>query len=455
MKSIFTKSLIAAGIMSAAMNASAMTVTATDATKLSAQGIEAGIPGTKQRIIFAINPEVDHPAGSKFVISFDQNAEFDLTSENISIEKGNGSFGLTATAVEGDENDGEVDSIEVTVDVGQPMLAGSQFIVSSIAAPVGGGPVAEGVIYSGNSTVSVKSFGPTGIQLEETATVAAATTVSQYTASVKTKFDQLIDRTDAAQFNDASVTDTATVTVTDIGGSLDAAVASTNAGDVKLLLKTDLTDLLAADFAGGAFVDTDGDGEDDSISFNLTIPSDGTPTDYSVDFEKTGVDANGNALAIPEVSFAATVVVEGSNDAAENTTPEFTFPSDLGLFELDASIINIPYLPLGYNLSPGIEISNDSGTDAAISVRGYDEYGNKFDLVPLLDLDGDQVFAKKHQVVKITERFLQKAFNLDVTKGHKVNVTLVVDADADAISVAPYYKDGNARVGIISDQYKK
>ena len=125
----------------------------------------------------------------------------------------------------------------------------------------------------------------------------------------------------------------------------------------------------------------------------------------------------------------------------------FILASDFGKFQLDASVVNVPYLPVGYGFTPNIEISN-MGAAGDIMLEGHDNKGNVYP---------SYLLSKKtaaNGLMTVTEKDIEEAFGLAPDSKTKVSVTLVIDADADDISLAPYYRQNESRINIISDQYK-
>jgi general secretion pathway protein K len=58
-------------------------------------------------------------------------------------------------------------------------------------------------------------------------------------------------------------------------------------------------------------------------------------------------------------------------------------------------------------------------------------------------------------VTKVAEADIEAAFGLAANAKKKLSVTFVLDADAADITLAPYYRENESRVNVMSDQYKK
>jgi hypothetical protein len=443
MKNIFKTSLLAAGVV-AAMNANAMTLTAIGGgaykpLSLSAEGVAAELVGEKATVKVAVNVSKDHPAGSVFSFSFDANAEFDGTAATTF--KGTGSFGLTTVVKDNDATKKLTDTVTIEVTAGQPMLSGSQFEVTL-----------TNVDLAGLSTLSVSSVDAAGVALE-TASVDLVKIQPQFSVEATTEFDNLIERINSHLFTTGADTDTATLTIGDDAAKAinGAAGAELTGNTATITLSGDFTDIadneiwieLGANAAYDAGTDIGGvvNADEDEIVFagvNLTANSKNALKLMSDLTMAAGTES------IPETVFDVDVEIESANDS--DADPEFTASASLGEWMLDASVVNVPYLPVGYGLSANVEIANEGSGDSEVQIRGFDNAGNVYTAVML------DKMAKGQAVTKISEADIMEAFGIEGKA--KLSVTFIMDADAGNISLAPYYKEGESRINVISDQYK-
>jgi len=296
---------------------------------------------------------------------------------------------------------------------------------------------AANVVYSGEQDMSYSaSLG--GSEFEDGSS-ALATEKSQFTFAKKASFDALVDRTvdDLDQFvGGAAITDAFTFEFTN-DTELKAAL-NAGAGDatLTLVLESDFGAAGANGFTGTT--STDADGNQTAVAFTGLDPADTAVTYTPIP-----------TVAIPLNAITYSAVVVGRDGAnAEDVTVELATAQDAGQWELNASVVNVPYLPVGYGLTPNIEIANAGSTDAAISLEAFDQFGNEY---PRKEIS---VVAKKNSVTKVSEADMQAAFGIGAGVPRKLSVTVVVDADAEDITLVPYYRQGDSRMGVITDQYK-
>lgn len=198
-----------------------------------------------------------------------------------------------------------------------------------------------------------------------------------------------------------------------------------------------------------------GPAKPDTVTFDTTTlsaeliaavaPATGVAGKFAVAF------TSDQAKTFPVGSLTATRSVTYSKVVPVATDPVFNYvkDADIGKFQLDASVVNVPYLPVGLGLTPNVEIANAGSTDAAIQLEGFDQNGVAYGPVAIAKV------AKKGAVTKVGEADIEAAFGLAPASGKKLSVTFVLDADAADITLAPYYRQNESRVNVLSDQYKK
>ena len=448
MKKLFNASLVALAV-AGTFGAQAATISSTP-LQMSEQGVAAGLVAENQDLTFDIVVDKEHPASSTITLTFDNKVDLDTlaaavggvvtndpaagtgVSGDIAFDYGTGSFTFDNVVV--DTTTAGAHKITFDVNLGNPILANSAFRVT-----LGGTKVdiagASSLSYVANKADSTEIEIGSGVISE---------TKDQFSYSVTTEYDALIDRTDRTKFIAADgslgVDDTLVVALTN-DESLAAAVTT---GKVDVALKGDFTELLDADFTFSAGTATALLNADKDV-LTLSIPAadiankDGTANSYQVDFSSTVA-----ATELPVTKFIGDVFVTGTN--AYDTTP-YTEASnvDHGEWSLDASVVNVPYLPVGFEaLSANVEYSNHSNTDAEVSITAFDDKGQQY--------AGVLTIAKAHTVTKYSAAQIIAALGVEGAK--KLNITFISNADADKVSVVPYYRQGDSRVQTINDQYK-
>jgi hypothetical protein len=448
MKTVFKASLLASA-MALSFGGQAATVSSTPLT-LSAEGVAQGEVALNQDLTLDIVVSTQHPSASTITLTFDASVDLDdldggavsntpasgtgtAGAGDIIFDYGTGSFTFDNVVI--DTTTDGAHTISFQVNLGNPLTADSAFRMTLDTNKID---------ISGASTISY-SASTSAAALIETGSGVIADTASQFSFVVATEYDGLIDRTDRTTFTPAGVTDVLTATFTN-DESLPAALTGVNG---TMVLEGDFTDLLDADFTSG-FNAPNVQGvvnavDDSDVTYTFVNADTADLTGGDNTFTSTFVKTVGGT-DIPQTGDINVVL---SLDAVNGDATTLTYNSnDGGKWALDASIVNVPYLPVGYGLSPNVEIANVASTDASIQVEGFDQFGTQYGPTTL------SFDAKGKTVTKVSEANLQAAFGLATTDKRKLSVTFVLDADADKITLAPYYREGESRVNVMSDQYK-
>lgn len=449
MNKVFTMSALALAV-AGAVSANAATVTSTP-VKLSKEGVAAGYEHTASSLTFDVSVTSTHAAGSTITLGFGDNISLGLAAAactsgadgvvdndpavgtgmctstsssgsggqyGIKFDYGTGSFTFDNVSYDADANE-----VSFQVNLGNALSAASAFRVTLVDAD---GQItytgAQNMTYSASLGGSVFETGSSALAVEE----------SQFEFSLVGEFDALVDRTVEDQTAFTSGTDDELeFSYVDNGGSLNAEIPGAT---LTLVLESDFGADGADGFGGGVASTTTDGMQTAAVYTNLASSS-------SIIRYRTV----GQTIPLNAMTYTATVV---ALDAAGDDLELAMGAGDAGQWELNASVVNVPYLPLGYGLTPNIEVANAGSEDAAISLEGFDDEGNVY---PRTEIS---TIAIKHGVTKITEQEIQAAFGLSRNNPVKVNVTVVVDADAEDITLVPYYRDGSSRMGVITDQYK-
>ncbi|MCU8011278.1 hypothetical protein [Shewanella sp. SM74] len=453
MNKVFKASILAASV-ALSFGASAATVAPSSVTYLSSEGVAAGIVAENKNISFDVIVEKNHPASSIITLTFDSKLDLDdlsagtgevtqtpgagtATAGDITFNYGTGSFTFDNVEI-----DAEKGTITFVVNLGNPLTADSAFRISLGAAKVD---------LTGKSIVSYKSTKADGTEIE-TGSGVIADTKSQFSFAITKPYSKLIDREDNKEFIDGTSAEDLEYVFTN-DETLGAALEDVSA---KIEFTGAFGSTLTADFDGATTTGTavsNGVGalpgpavKATKVTVNLAdteVPlADGTDNDGVLSFALATV-----GIDIPQTgAIKAKVTLDGSN----NPKDAFVYKSDVnaGEWRLDAAIVNVPYLPVGYTFTPNVEISNAGATDAEVQVKAFDQYGEEYKTVTL------PFKAKANTVTKVSEADLEKAFGLQPLSKKKLSTTFIIDADLNNITLVPYYKEGTSRINVLADQYK-
>ncbi|MDW2276059.1 MULTISPECIES: hypothetical protein [unclassified Vibrio] len=445
MKKLFNASLVAlavAGTFSA--NAADISVNG-DALKISTEAKEVGLKydGT---LTFDTIVKKDHSAGAEIVLSFSENVDLSgvtggacsglnsgtFTCNDLTFDVGTGSFTFDAVAV-----DNTAKTISFNVNLGNPMIANSAFRTSI-----------DNMSIAGSSNLDYASnLGGAEI---ETGSAVIATEASQYSFAVQTEYNNRVERVNQETFatfaaDESDLKDVARVNILDKASEFDVA-AFTVDSDIKVSADLHLGDATETAFAisgttGTAPAPVTVDAK--LAGFTSTLTALDATTATVITF------TNGSSEQIALTNFAIDAGVEYGNLASaptETGTKTLAQAANLGKWELDASVVNVPYLPVGYeNLSSNVEYSNHGSAAAEVSISAFDNKGNEY--------TGTLANAAPKTVTKYSEDDIMGA--LGITEATKLNITFISDADEENVSIVPYYRQGDSRVQSINDQYKK
>lgn len=465
MKKVFKASILAASV-AFAFAANAASVSSTP-YKLSEEGVGLGL--THQgAITFDVVVTKEHAATSEIVLTFSDTVDLNnlqsgtcnaptsgsFACGDVTFNVGTGSFTFDNVVVDADDN-----TVTFKVNLGNALTANSAFRVTLADTAVPAVP-ADNAIISGPATVSYAStFNGNAI---ETGTGTIATTEKQFAVAISTKLDGVIERLERKLFiaSPANVdTDSFAFKVTNNTNLL--AGASFQDFDVKLMgafsRKTTpapgtfvhdgkwlLADRAGVPVTAAGTVATDG--KSVGFSYKDAAPAQVAPvaagTSYDVNFDGAGI-------VIDPSDFTVDVSVKYWDGVApaSSKTVKYATAADAGEWNLDAAVINVPYLPINYGLSSNVEVANHGDTDAEIMAEGFDDAGKVYAAKVI------KTVAKK-TVGKVSENDLKAAFGIAADAKVKLNVTFVINQDADKITLVPYYKEGQSRINVMSDQYK-
>lgn len=439
----FNKALVATAVI-ASFGASAAKITpSTTMLQISKEGIANNIAIPDNGFDINVKVEADTPAASNIKIQF--GAGVDLTTPKAALTG-------TVTQAAGSSSDGDVnitfgtgsftfDNIQINtttpdahfitfdVSLGQPMNQGAAFNVAFASGKVAKAATATYTATDG----TVIDSGDGAISKE----------VDQFTFAMGTKFDALINRTDNTTYVPAATADTLTFDVTN-KTTLSRAITATTA---TALLKADFTGVLVAETTGTATTGL----------APATVPTPNKEILLSLD--------NAATLA---ASNKVTLVVDHAGSAITPTTPVHVLYTVSGNFTsgtmvlnneknggewaVDATIINVPYFPVGYEgTSSSIHLSNEgsSKVDVIVSAIGEVDSTGASVVYAAQDLGFD---LPKQSVTKIKQGDIMSL--LGIPAGSKVSVTFNLDANEGVVNGYAFTTDDTGRTEISTSQQR-
>lgn len=463
----FKKTLVAlamAGFASGAM-ASDVQIDTQDVWTLSAEGIQAGevenfdsnlTTGTV--LDFYLDTEI--PASGTVSVKFD--AGFDLSTVDTeigTISNGSGvgtlsgaqslqiNYGSASFTFVSYTWDKDTQTLTLKLGNGQPLLGGASFGLVGFKATDKMVGIASVEVTSAKFDGSqIEQFQATLSQTAPQFAVKTGAVVMDGVVEAGATRDRFVSGAVGSVDNDTN--EHGELVLVDMASELKANATITGM-DVTLL---------------GDFVDEDGvkwagdfDLSNGTISAGVTNTTDTTKVELAL-ANPTGVSAgtaytfsydastSAKEQLVTPFQVAADLEISGITDAV-NYLPQTGF----GSWGLEDGVINVPYLPVGFpGLSANVEISNESTEDAIIYVEAFNQEGEYFARTPLTQVAAGQT------VTKVSAQDLINAFGL--TGKNKLSVTFSFDIDgvegADGITLAPYYRQNESRINVLSDEYK-
>jgi hypothetical protein len=466
---LFKKALVASAV-AASFGASAATVSSTPA-KLSAEGVAVSNAAAVSTLTFDVVVDVLHPASSTITLTFSDGVEFDTVAGcagsvtqvvgegtahcgDIGFDYGTGSFTFDNVVVtDGDATKGELDSISFDVNLGNPLTASSAFrVIIGDNTAITGAAGTDTVLVSKASTVAYTSAEADDTAIE-TGTGVVATEVAQYSFKVKSDLDGIIERVDQDDFIDAAgnvvANDAITLTVSNdetLGLAItDSEIRLSLAGnfeDVSGWANTSSVVGLGAGFAYNAVAPST---DISSVTYSYAaadLADDGTAADVTLTF------VPGTDIPVTGMVTASALVFDGTTTLAFPTAGVAMGSSaDGGEWMLDATVINVPYFPVGFEgTSTSVHFANEDASVADVIVTAIDADGNTYGPLDLgMDLAGDTV-------TKVSQGAIMSLFGL--TESAKLSVTFNIDADDGDVNAYAFTTDDTGRTEISNSQLK-
>lgn len=450
---LFKKALVATAIISACGVAQAADLT--DAvSKHSKQGLEvaAGAAVTSSlRVI--VREELE--AGDRITLVFgkgvtgitsvavDGNGDATATTADnaLGLFYGSGTYKLrpiSTTTTSG------VTTVVVEVATGDPISIDSSFEVQVRGANFDKAKAGETTVtYTAISGLTGNAKDTTGDNVG-----LLLITADQYGSSVSTKLDGVIERENQKTFISGSTTgntdaDDLVVKITDNQSLLSPAHGA--------LVRATVT--VEGDFSttgiAGTVVNTDSGTANTLGAF--TVAADKKSASFTITDQATVAGIAGtytvtidNAAAVIKASeFTTTVSVDADSAVTTNTAQVTSNKEASGEWEIDATIINVPYFPVGYEgTSSSIHFSNTSSSavDVIVSAVGEVDSMGASVVYAAKDLGMD---LPANSVTKVSQTTLMALWG--ITGPAKLSVTFNVDGHADDVSAYAFTKSADGR----------
>jgi hypothetical protein len=285
-------------------------------------------------------------------------------------------------------------------------------------------------------------------ELIETGTGVIATEQSQFGFVITNDLDGVIERNNQINFIAGGVQSNSDVLAYSVTNDETLGLALTSvSGNVVLTGDFEDVDNFNANVSTTSTVTYSGTPETTTVTIGLADADLVTTTEKeTMTFSDTGtvaIPVTGSVLAAMNVTGAAnnvTAFPTGGHNVANNV--------DAGEWILDATIINVPYLPVGFDAtSTSVHFANESNAAADVIVTAIDNNGTEYGP---LDLGMD---LPANTVTKVTQTAIMELF--DITEATKLSVTFNIDADdGDVNAYAFTQKEGQGRTEISNSQLK-
>ncbi len=482
---LFKKALVATAVVGA-FSAQAVTVSS-QKVQISQEGSDFGLSALVAQTAgtddFVLDFVVDKltPAASTITLTFDSSVSLtNITSPDSAVNNvigtgegianvaggnavfdyGTGSFTFDRFNI--DQNADGQDTISFDVNLGNPLTASSAFrlTLSDFGAT-------NGVALNGEAEVCYESRDAADV-LIETGCAPISELKSQFSFQVldANEWDGKIERVEQESFSRNSdigsdTADTVKFKLSNdetLAAALTVATANlTFAGDFDNVTTNEITAANGgiSDISASTATVTD----EDEINFVLTTVTDIANTGV----EQTGLvefDANGSgtAITIPTTgAINASITFIDTTSVSGTTTGTTVVLNDAaGSWALDATVINVPYLPLLFtDTSSSVHIAND-GNSAANVMATIVTYCDAIKLDTCVDQTRSESVdlgtVPANTVAKIRQGALAEAFG--ITDATKVSVTFNIDAYAEDISAYATVQNGEGRTEVSNSQAK-
>jgi hypothetical protein len=161
------------------------------------------------------------------------------------------------------------------------------------------------------------------------------------------------------------------------------------------------------------------------------------------------IDANDNKI-LPQ-SYTVEVAVDTDLSTAANAFTPLLASTSVGEWEIDATLVNLPYVPVNFDgLNSIVHMTNKSGSAVDVMVSGYS-----------LEADGSSETYSQVSLVTIPAYSMVKvdgkndiAAAFSITDPTKLNVTFNIGATKDSVDVYAFSNTSNGRTEISNSTQK-
>jgi hypothetical protein len=445
----FKKALVATAVV-ASFGASAAKITpSTTILTISEEGIANAVAIPDGGFNLDVKVEANTAAASNLKIVFGAGVDLSTVSlavgnavtqtpglsksDDMEISFGTGSFTFDNFAV--DTTTAGAHFVTFDVSLGQPMNVGAAFNVKFLAGKVG---IAANATYTANDGASEIDSGVGAISKVAT----------QFSFEVSTPLNALINRTNAQTFTPAGTVDTLVYKTTN-ASTLSRAITATGS---TVEATGNFKDIVAAKAIG-------------------TVTTGLAPVTMSV-ADKT-VLSTLDAAATTAATNAATVTFDSATGglidipATGDVNVKYTIAGnftagtyvlhdkdDGGEWAVDATIINVPYFPVGYEgIQSTIQLANEGSSLVDVIVTANDKNGVQYGPYNLNMIAGFEDGLPKMAVSKVSDTALMDL--LKAPAGSSLSVTFNIDANEGVVNGYAYtQKPGTGRSEISTSQQR-
>jgi hypothetical protein len=439
----FKKALVASAVV-ATFGANAAVVSSTP-LKMSAQGVASSVVASNQNFQFDVVVKKEHPSSSKITITFDSKVDLDAlavaangkvttdpatgkgVSNNISFDYGTGSFTFDNVVI--DKTTKGAHTLSWTVNLGNPLTANSAFRVEVNGATVD---------ISGASSIAYSSMEADKTAIE-TGTGIISEEVNQFTFATTSAWNGVIERAAQKTFTKngdtvvaPALADADTVTFQFTNNEALAAAVTGVTGSL----------VLVGDFANGQ---TAAANKIVSAEFANSVAGASTlVTEKTLTTPLTNAEIGAAGAKVTQtITFdGATKVIPATGNVAATLTltsaapvgKKFEYTASAGEWVLDATIINVPYFPVGYaSTNSSIHFANESSTAADVMVSAIDNNGKKYGPTNLNTHASFATGLKADTVTKLGQAQLMDLLKV-ATGGIKLSVTFNIDSNVGNVN---------------------
>lgn len=470
---LFKKALLATAIVGA-FGAQAVTVSS-DKVKISKEGVAAGkvariatTTGTDNFVLDFVVGALT-PAASTITLTFDKAVDLSnvnitssditndpaagtgtvaLASGNMVFDYGTGSFTFDNVSIAQDATTDQW-SIKFKVNLGNPLTAASAFRLT-----VDG--VTNGIVLAGASQVCYDSVDGAMAPIENGCSPIAEL-ADQFAFDVTKEWDGKIERVDQVSFSrnytgSNNMVDTLNFELTN-DETLAAALTTNTDATITFngMFDNGQAGVNAAEFTGAGTTYN-------ALTTGVTMatdPANGTVTmtvanaNVKKDGKAAGVVTftNGSGFKIPQTGEITAVAVLEETGIAAPLTGKVSLTDAAGSWMLDATVINVPYLPVNYEgVQSSVHIANEANRAANVLMTAIDNKGTEYASVELGDVPANTVY-------KVSQAKLNELFGL-AGASRKLSVTFNIDGYAQDVSAYAFTQNDKGRSEVSNSQLK-